>query len=131
MIYIDSPQMEMPVNCAECGRWVELNDTHRCDHNEAIRETLEDPEHEDWCDLRDAAMQGDGRACNCFLGPRTAALVAVLELHVVTDASGFYYESKPVRRCSACGFLPFGQRGECATKRTIAEKLGVTERDRP
>lgn len=49
------------------------------DLDAAIREALEDPEHEDWCDLRDAQMAKDGRDCNCFMGPRTAALVAVLD----------------------------------------------------
>jgi hypothetical protein len=81
------------------------------DLDAAIRERLDDP--------MDIVLNGD---------PYAEALRAVLELHVVTDAPGFYYESKPVRRCLECGFLPFGQRGECATKRTIAEKLGVTER---
>lgn len=37
MIYIESPDMEMPVNCTACGRWVELNDTYRCDSREDLR----------------------------------------------------------------------------------------------
>lgn len=90
------------------------------DLDAAIREALEDPEHEDWCDLRDAAMAEDGRDCNCFLGPRTTALVAVLDVQM----PDLEHEHPDDRKALADGWAVC----RAAMVDAIATKLGVTER---
>lgn len=96
------------------------------DLDDAIREALEDPQHEDWCDLPDAAMQGDDRACNCFMGPRTAALVAALDLH---KPEAPYTLMTEYRRCVECSMRDVTAiEWPCPTVQAIVKALGVTER---